>query len=64
MFIKVRGEDNEDILVNVARIRYIAPTNIENVYYIHFGDGAYVRSRTSIDEIGQMIAEGINYEKV
>jgi hypothetical protein len=62
MFIKVKGENNEDLLVNVSQVKFIAPTVKNNGCFIDFGAEIYIRSNTSITEIENMLMESEDAE--
>lgn len=54
MFIKIKGEQDEDVLVNTRKITFIVSHNWSGSV-IDFGDGTYIRSNTSITDIEKMI---------
>jgi hypothetical protein len=56
MFIKVKGERDEDVLINTRKITFIV-SNKWSGSVIDFGDGTYIKSNTSIADIEKMIEE-------
>ena len=55
MFITVKGEKDEEILVNINQIKFIVPR--KNGCFIDFGEGLYIRSNSSVVELGKAIAD-------
>ena len=62
MFIKVKGEKNEDLLVNVSQIKFITPFSKGNGCFIDFGADIYIRSNTSITDVEKMLMESEDTE--
>ena len=59
MFIKVKGEANEELLVNLSQVKFISPRKMKGEVvgsYIDYGAEIYIRSNTTVDEIEKMIA--------
>ena len=65
MFIKVKGERDDEVLVNADQIKFIINASNGKDTFIDFGDGVYLRSKTSIDELEQMIeAETLSHIRI
>lgn len=62
MFIKVKGEGNEDLLVNASQIKFIASSSDGNRSFIDFGSEIYIRSNTSITELEKVLMESEDTE--
>ena len=60
MFIKVKGEVNEEILINLSQVKFIAPRKVKDKVvgsFIDYGAEMYIKSNTTIEEIEKMISD-------